>query len=1032
MASSQSPRRFIGKPDAFDTPENRLWYCTATKPLAVTDSLSTVHGRYTVLTKHGLDKLLASADAHGMDIEHLKELFKCLENVTTLLVRDHEVFSVSPVCSMNTTIKRGTDDDEDPFVDKQVKTSFKPSTLPNHFLRKIFVSFNPNWNDQRLRDDRDPAVEPPLNVSLENAECTTKLTEYVRGRMGGVAGLLMVHAMAGNRLEFKRHVGNIFQLVDKIMRAKEDAELEPLVHGLYEYVTVMSCSKMQTRVENGFKTRNFGQILTMPYEALLAIASNLDKCPFWTESWTRPNHRIAPQHRRITDAAQVKLLMRIYDRADQWLKDGVDVRFIHMKDARGKETPRTWKDSSLNRLGGSPFLTQLGREAYDATGRQEFHRLFSTLLLAIRKYLEKIPNSIDEAAKIYRKLHETDFDRTQLAVALDHLKDVQAYSVQLQMDCILLSELRIRFRRILTSHMAWLATILPVDTRHTRFNDTGYLISNGKKRFVSRKDGTTLMEELLDATNRPKSKGVIPRAAVGTTDRGRGGDLIHYINHNQVVARGTSLPNPSPFRGPWNAALATSASTPGTPSASPSSSQPSTPGSSASRKAKKITEPPRTPSQLMKHLGIPEDVPDPNGDIISLYPEEDNTGTGTSTDNTGAGPSTDNTGTGTGDEDLEEQLENLAFVHEARHRGWVSAVLIWIANISKYHDAVNGILATSRLFKTFWCGSEERTHVQLVVAKPAWQDKGCMILDEFMKGFRKPDGTPLTAKDRKRIIARLGGFFKMVNGVPTIEGTFHCELLLVLLHILANMPLEDIVDEIIPPESGSHPLELPRGDVLEEFRQLSSILAISKRSCPSCEDAVEETQEVMDMSFVKPGNHSDWFAVCLPPWTSLELSQRLRSRVRERLEKRFETLLAKDSVPKSGDSGGTAPAHEPSQADDATLEKIYNFTLRRFGQLTLDDRSTEQMLDEAARIGAPGVPGASGASGAPGVPGVAPGVIPGGATATASSSQVASKTHKRRPTALGGPKDRVDKRYPSTEEPRESLPSPTKKTRPEQ
>ncbi|KAI8281888.1 hypothetical protein K4K56_011524 [Colletotrichum sp. SAR 10_98] len=1006
----------VGLKNAFPDRHFHLRWRSVTKALSITDGVDGCHGKYTTFTE---ESMKPAANSHEEMILHIYVLF---DHLGGLMVTSNEVVSLHPICSEDTMLKRRPDED--------VFNTAKPTP------RKL--------------------------------------------------------------LDFKTHVMNIFHLADRCVLAQDKDD--EVCWALSEYTTLFSFQRLKRRFDQGAKERNFFKYLSMEYEELQQVAPDLNKCPFFKESWLRSSHRLKPHEQQINSSHQQKLISCLYETASSWVStlDGFKACTIYA----------TWEDSPLNHeVDIDDGISRENRVGYDDVGREEFHRLFSGLLRSTDMYIASISKKMG-TVKGLMQTGTLDVQREKLC------DEINTDLVLLQWNLTLLGEIRIAFPAILRSHIAFIGAIFPVETLHTYRRNKGLRHPNAKGAFKSTKADHSLLDEIKNP-HRPPSTKMLPKSP-DLEKPGPGQRLINYIlrtNRDVIVplqpssAAATppdqrSLLDPSAAATPRRGATSHPAS-PLSTGASQLSPQPGRGSPAGHLSPQALHKPGSETSTPMRPFGrSPLGTPDAQSPAntaeellrrldINVDDDDDQPESRDPSDNP------------------DVEVEGWAEDHEARYRGWVTGGELWIGTICRLQDAVRGLAGVSDPLRAFYRGDHPsnqsvETRVEFLVAAPTYRDRECLSLGRLLKELCTTyKELNLTEAEVEKIQERLAKNW----GAPTtdldciISGTWHAELLAAVLHFIAMRDRKALVDTTQPPSYGLHPLELPTADLLKNFEKFSSVMAISKRSCPSCTGAVNLTAETEDRAWLSPGTHSDWYATCLPPWTSVDIAKKLLEKYERVLIDRLFTMLHPDPA-RSGQSGGTPPAHEIVYSPSDQVNRMFEAMLARFQTLSISPQSPEeQSVAGPARASEPSVPApeilvpdistpdisvqdvdapdvdmpdvsglgisvpTSGASTTPGVvpvvpvvpgvvfgivPGVVPSVdpsvaiddaagavpgdVPGDATATGPSSQVAPDTSKpkRRPPALGGPKDRGDKHLPSTEEPRDSLLSPTKKTRPEE
>ncbi|KAK1725936.1 uncharacterized protein BDZ83DRAFT_650956 [Colletotrichum acutatum] len=157
---------------------------------------------------------------------------------------------------------------------------------------------------------------------------------------------------------------------------------------------------------------------------------------------------------------------------------------------------------------------------------------------------------------------------------------------------------------------------------------------------------------------------------------------------------------------------------------------------------------------------------------------------------------------------------------------------------------------------------------------PWYQDSSVLSLKEFFRKFPKTNGDHWSEQElstmEDNMMARVYGP-KRKDWLPknklTYNGTWHAETIVLSLHHLATELFERMDQSLVRESTESALFEshlLPKSQVLGNFLNLSSVLAVSKRCCPSCNMMVEVTEASRKMRILRPGDHSDWFSTLYP------------------------------------------------------------------------------------------------------------------------------------------------------------------------
>ncbi|TEA20692.1 hypothetical protein C8034_v008157 [Colletotrichum sidae] len=929
-------RRDVGKAKLFASRQAHLRYRALTQVLQSLRSVNRVHGEYRV----SQDTVLSgtSTDKSDESLKTIIDIYAALDRVTAMLVRDNEVVALTPLSDQDTTIRRVVDD---PFTTKK-----PPAAAPVGRLKRLVISTNLD-NDQMppKKSEGITAPFPPLDVSLERLTITPKIVEELNGKRGP-AGLLLLLLSKDSEtrdtwmpaFNFSAHCGNVFHLLGRT-RSSSASHREAAALLLQDYLSVVCFDRFWKRCEYGFKNRNFGEHLLRSVELLEAKCSDMDELPVDLDD----------KHCIIPSGSHALVLEGVYLRASQWVGDGVDVHLIPNAQGGDGRKKFLWEKSVLYQKKG-PF--------YKTSSRREFHRVLASVLAAIDKYsadARKILNEMKAALKAGEEATEAGAKAQKLSRLLRRL----------QLALLLLNSLRLKFPDVLRAHLRWIAQIFPSDTQHCFSKEQGYYHSSSAIK-TTNPEGEYAGDFLAGAKGQhlptgkkgktPSSQQASPGSSRGTSSSGRGGS--GSVRGGSGSVRG-GIPSsgrggiPSSGRGGLDSGRGGPGSGRG---GTPSSGRGGTPSSGRGG----------IPSSVRGGLDSGRGGP---GSGRGGTPSSGRGGPGSGR---GALAAT-SAGRGTGDlgyqtpaqrpqsesilqtpeqvADLFKQLGVEEFEHQnpddnysselhgvdfTSRRSWDEAVFAWFGILCRHSDAGAATLDFQTALPMV-AGTED---VRLLTASNSYQDVECVNPREVITSILNPTTKQPYTDDKIATIAdkvnrQLFGRPKRWPPSPQYKGTLHAETLIMSLCHLAQIPRADVVDRVTPSSRGKNGLELPPAQVVEQFKNLSSILPVSKRCCPSCHCMVESTEHVCSMVLLYPGHHTDNSSTTLPPWLPLKVFNRLYEAATREVQARFDTWLEQNEPARSGESGASGPGHEMTA--ESTVDKMYETMLKMWDKLSLGE-----------------------------------------------------------------------------------------------
>ncbi|KAL8859776.1 MAG: hypothetical protein Q9178_003891 [Gyalolechia marmorata] len=251
---------------------------------------------------------------------------------------------------------------------------------------------------------------------------------------------------------------------------------------------------------------------------------------------------------------------------------------------------------------------------------------------------------------------------------------------------------------------------------------------------------------------------------------------------------------------------------------------------------------------------------------------------------------------GTGVEDTIERADT----SEGRKRRWADEVLKWMEDLCLYVRALQSLT----LLKSAGPGQRRlnnfiaKVAIKIVSVKPDRQDRMMKTYDAFMEDL---DLHPLLfnrEKIKNWLCAQSSLSPDGWRG-SGFNGTWHCETILLSLQ---NLSLANLTQATSTHDNTasmiSKALEdsatVP-ADIIEVFfKNRGSMLMVSERCCPSCQDLAQILDNISEPEYkyprIYPGRHGAWSPVSLPPWLSPSLGKALTDLALVDLKARFKKI----------------------------------------------------------------------------------------------------------------------------------------------
>jgi hypothetical protein len=215
----------------------------------------------------------------------------------------------------------------------------------------------------------------------------------------------------------------------------------------------------------------------------------------------------------------------------------------------------------------------------------------------------------------------------------------------------------------------------------------------------------------------------------------------------------------------------------------------------------------------------------------------------------------------------------------------------------------------------------EDFHIQTFLERASFQwirhiqdsaDKEMMSLDTLFKSLKKYNGRKLSTEE----VGSLKSWLKKHATKPNSEGdtwvedtnfkgNFHCEMLLISHHLLAQNRERFVESQAPQPQDRPEFLILPSKDITDRLSYKLKALPVSKRCCPACYELIQYMIQQQGNDILYPGWHSTWSAVTLPPWISRAAGLHVIAAAEIKLNERVTRILDRVERDKSDSSLGT-------------------------------------------------------------------------------------------------------------------------------
>jgi hypothetical protein len=277
------------------------------------------------------------------------------------------------------------------------------------------------------------------------------------------------------------------------------------------------------------------------------------------------------------------------------------------------------------------------------------------------------------------------------------------------------------------------------------------------------------------------------------------------------------------------------------------------------------------------------------------------------------------------DDELDEHIEEEYL--EALPRGWVLKARRYMHITVQYIDAILQLKPPRPKSAASGHDIQLRSYInnlKLMTLKvdPDHRDMDTMSADDVLDNFQV-GGQPIDQESRDLIRQWIMDMFTAKEGLNMskevvtrtmadkkgFKGTWHCETIHVVLHLLALRDPIDYVDSSDVSQHDDESLRLPDESVIEHFKKMQNLVAVSKRCCPACNILVNHMGIMGKNKLVYSGSHVVWSAVALPPWLLREdgeiVVQSAKDKLSERLSKIISSQREKNQFRRSLSTGST-------------------------------------------------------------------------------------------------------------------------------
>ncbi len=495
---------------------------------------------------------------------------------------------------------------------------------------------------------------------------------------------------------------------------------------------------------------------------------------------------------------------------------------------------------------------------YDKAGRQRFQKLLYHCVTHAWKSLNDLEKAKTDSSRKWKKENP---DKKEISRELERVATVAINSVQH------LVMFRLIFEAKISPHLEWLATI-------SKLRST---IAKTRKTYVFR------------TSRLPESSSTVSTSALPSSEvQHASSDAAFPTSEAQHASSDAAFPASDP---------------PGPPHVSPR--VPYSENVSLSDIAVPSSDIPIPSSEIPSHVSpsgpynetIPlsniemssSDIPIPSSDIPSMDILDQ------SSEAVNQGVSEMSIAQ---NEDDDDQLELEDLVHQGG--GLKAATEKYMQLMCLHHEALRQlrVKSSSDSHEKYISSLIQKVELNTVHVEPENNDQVMCGISTFLKTFQ-PDGKDLSEQECKEIFDWLEDNTKAKTYKGGLEsrvfhGTWHCETLLMSLHLLSSVNADSVRLPAHAEVPENDHLLLPEEDVIQKFKDIRALLMVSKRCCPACNKLLErvrqeQTEKSSRPKTIYPGFHVTWSSVALPPWLlreyALPVVEHAKSTLRDRLKK---------------------------------------------------------------------------------------------------------------------------------------------------
>ncbi|KIW25532.1 uncharacterized protein PV07_08698 [Cladophialophora immunda] len=340
------------------------------------------------------------------------------------------------------------------------------------------------------------------------------------------------------------------------------------------------------------------------------------------------------------------------------------------------------------------------------------------------------------------------------------------------------------------------------------------------------------------------------------------------------------------------------------------SSSPAPPSDPDTPPAAEQVSQPSTPTSGIEQGVVSPRTPSPSSDIVSSPPSIGALSPSAPRDQPLELTALDDL---TDDEANAEEVIAICAIEENPRSGWHDTCFRWLELVITHYEAIRNVHIWSPSRSSSIAKSLKRlvprAEIHTLEVKSSYADQRMRSISEVLEELEESRVEPEVAESLREWLerythegiqaARLIGIRPHVDAQskwddPKFKGTMHCETIMLTLHALSikgifpastasARAISDCLksrDIIVPPE------------IIDRFKTIGNILAVSKRCCPACNSVVSAIRDYQRSSrrITYPGYHTVWFPIALPPWTPRKIGQILLDTLWKAVQERAERV----------------------------------------------------------------------------------------------------------------------------------------------